>query len=127
MCAGCTAPPRNQTCPLSSTQELAWFINLHQTTRRHIPGESILHSFRSYVHCLPQSSVPWLRWLVVSLSSRWSWNDLGAINVEFLVDKVVLGQFPPYRVLRVFPSQYYSTNAPHSFIRLTPTAYKFVT
>ena len=33
------------------------------------------------------------------------------------------GTCSPLRVIRVFPSQFHSTNAPHSFFRLNPTTY----
>ena len=101
------APPRNQMRPLSSTLEPAWYIDLHQTTRRHIPVERILHMLRSYVYCLRQPSLPWLWRLVVSLSRRRSWYDLGAINVEFLVDRLLLGQ--------VSPSEYFGFSHSVSF------------
>jgi hypothetical protein len=118
------APPRNQMRPLSSTLKLAWFIDLHQTPRRHILVESILHMLSSYVYCLPQSSMPWLRRFVVSLSRRRSWYDLEAINVGFLVDKLSLGQVPPseyfgFSPLSIIPPVFHT----HSTVSTPATCY----
>ena len=46
----------------------------------------------------------------------------GSVNVGFVVVKLSLGQkFVP--VLQLCPCQGHSTDAPHSFIRLSPTLY----
>jgi hypothetical protein len=118
------APPRNQMRPLAFTLELAWFIDLHQTTRRHITVESILYVLRSYVYCLSQLSMPWLRQLLVSLSRRKSWYDLEAINVGFLVDKLALGQVPPSEYFGFSPL---TIIPPVLFFRLIPATYYVVT
>jgi hypothetical protein len=47
-------------------------------------------------------AVPWLRRLVAGLSPRRSGFDPGSVHVEFVVDKVALGQVFP-RVLRFSP------------------------
>jgi hypothetical protein len=49
-------------------------------------------------------AVPWLRRLVAGLSPRRLGFDPGSVHVEFLMDKVALGQVPPPpRVLRFSP------------------------
>ena len=46
--------------------------------------------------------MPWLRPLVAGLSPRRPWFDPGSVHVEFMVDKVALGQVF-LRVLRFSP------------------------
>jgi hypothetical protein len=54
-------------------------------------------------------AVPWLRRLVAGLSPRMPGFDPGSVHVEFVVDKVALGQvFPQYFG---FPCQFHSTGA----------------
>jgi hypothetical protein len=107
LCAA-PAPPRNQTFPISSTLGLAWFIDLHKTTRRHILVESILYSLRSYVHFLLRLSISQLRRLVVSLSRRRTRYDLGHQRGNFGRQSGT-GTGPP-------PCQYHSASAPHTHI-----------
>jgi len=60
------------------------------------------------------------RWLLTAGDQTISW----AVHVEFVVDKMTLGQ--TLRVLD-FPCQYNSTNAPHShFIHLPSMIYGFI-
>jgi hypothetical protein len=49
--------------------------------------------------------VPWLRRLIVGLSPRKPRFDPGSVHVEFVVDKVALGQVF-LRVLRFFPANF---------------------
>jgi hypothetical protein len=58
--------------------------------------------------------VPWLRQLIAGLSPGSRRFAPGSVHVEFVVDKVVLGQFS-LRVLR-FSRQCYSIGAPYSYV-----------
>jgi hypothetical protein len=56
-------------------------------------------------------AVPWLRWLVAGLPPRRPGFDPGSVHVEFVVDKVALGQVSPPST-SVFPCNFHSTGAP---------------
>jgi hypothetical protein len=65
----------------------------------------------TYFSIFPSMAVPWLRRLVASLSPWRPGFDIRSVHVEFVVDKVALGQvFPPST--SVFPCQFHSTGTP---------------
>jgi hypothetical protein len=58
--------------------------------------------------------VPWLRWLVAGLSLWRPWRALEQVHVEYVVDKVALGQV--FLQLFWFSHQFYLTAAVHTHI-----------
>jgi hypothetical protein len=93
------------------------FLNSHSL---YLPSKSFLFTTEGLITCpllyLPKSTktgtsltnnylcgtVPWLKWLVASLSPRRPGFDPGSVHVGFVVDKWHWDRFSP-RVLRFYP------------------------
>lgn len=86
-----------------------------QTMREQCANSSTVSDYQIPIYKLYQP-LPWFHQLIIGLSPWRSGFNPSPVHVEFVENKVTMGQ-DIFLCTFVFPCWYYSTNAPHSFIK----------